>query len=103
MQFRTKILLLLAAVLLPLSDLGEAKAGLELVLNGGFETGDFTGWAVSSTFTSVETAVYDGFSPYAGTYFAALGNVGATPLGTLSQVISDTSGQSYTLSMYLGS
>ena len=47
---------------------GAAQANL--VTNPGFETGDFTGWALSgdTTFTGV-----DGFSPHSGSFGAFLG------------------------------
>jgi len=94
-----RLLLCLAA--LPLLLVGQAKA--DLITNGGFETGDFSGWSVSGGFTLVETAGFDGFYPHSGNYFAALGNIGNSPLGYLIQTVSDTAGQSYTLSLYLGS
>jgi hypothetical protein len=83
---------------------GTGRARADLITNGGFETGDFTGWTLTNTFpssTSVNTATNNAqhYSPHSGTYFADLGNIGS--LGTLSQTISDTLGQSYTLSMYL--
>jgi hypothetical protein len=76
-------------------------------VNGGFETGDFTGWTVNidPLFTLVignsPPDTYAGFQSHSGTNFAALGD---TPnLGTLGQTVSDTPGQDYTLSMFLGS
>jgi hypothetical protein len=88
---------------LSLSGAGSATAGG--IVNGGFETGDFTGWTVNidPLFTLVignsPPDTYAGFQSHTGTHFAALGD---TPdLGTLSQTVSDTPGQNYTLSMYL--
>jgi PEP-CTERM motif len=80
---------------------GPGRAKTATIVNGGFETGDFTGWTVSASFTSVETAGFDGFNPNSGNYFAALGNIGK--FGSLSQVIATTNGQGYTLSMYMAS
>lgn len=71
------------------------------VVNGGFETGDFTGWTVNGGFIQTSTSGFDGFTPHSGNYFAALGTVGGD--GTLSQTISDTPGSSLILSYYLAS
>ena len=78
-------------------------AHANLITNGGFETGDFTGWTVSAGSTGVSGAGGPGgYSPYDGNYYAYLGTVGL-PLGTISQIISDTPGQTYTLDYYLAS
>ncbi len=71
-------------------------SGPNLVVNGGFETGDFTGWTTDSG--SVTTG-----STYAhsGTYGAQFGPVGS--LGYLSQTLSTTPGTSYVLSFWLDS
>lgn len=68
------------------------------VVNGGFETGDFSGWNVSANATSVAKG-----SPYteAGFYGARLGNVGG--LGTISQTINTTGQATYTLSYWFSS
>jgi hypothetical protein len=75
------------------------QATADIIINGGFEEGNFSGWTASSG--TVATTNFDGFKPHAGDFFAAIGS--AHSLGTLSQTIGDTSGQSYTLSMFLGS
>jgi hypothetical protein len=62
-----------------------------LVLNGGFETGDFTDWTAGSGI------LIDTVFPNSGTYDAEFGN----PSGSLSQSIATTSGASYTLSFAL--
>ena len=85
---------------------GAARA--EQIVNGGFETGDFTGWTVAdpSGFTLVEstfTSPTNGltYTPHSGTFFAALGAEGAD--GTLSQTFADVAGKSYEASFYLAS
>jgi hypothetical protein len=95
------MIFLSAFLVLLLGSTGQATAGL--IVNGGFETGDFTGWVTSGNFISVVSSGFDGFAAHSGDHFAALGTT--TGLGTLtqSQTISDTAGLSYTLSMYLGS
>ena len=72
----------------------QAQAG-NLLTNGSFEAGNFTGWTLSGAtdHTFVENGSFDGFSAQDGWAFAALGPVGAD--GVLSQAFSDTPGQLY--------
>ncbi len=77
-----------------------------LILNGGFETGDFTGWAVAGAVSNVLDTFVDsgsgsGIKPYSGGYLAALGPVGS--LSYLSQALSTSPGTSYFLSLWLDS
>jgi hypothetical protein len=71
-----------------------------LVLNGGFETGNFSSWMTSGNLA--DTFVTTG-SQYAhsGTYGAQLGPSGS--LGYLSQTLATTAGTSYLLSFWLDS
>ena len=81
----------------------EAKANY--IVNGGFETGDFTGWTPSGNTSGGifvrTTGSPGGYNPYAGTYFAAVGPSGS--LGFLSQTFSDTVGQQLQISYYFAS
>jgi uncharacterized repeat protein (TIGR01451 family) len=72
-----------------------------LILNGGFETGDFTGWALSgdNTWTIVDDGGSSGIAPHSGSYEAALGT--SSSLGYLSQTVATTPGTSYLLSFWL--
>ncbi len=84
-----------------------ALADTNLITNGGFETGDFTGWTVIANNTAVEAGPgQGGYSAHSGTFYVALGHFafsnGPTD-GTLSQTITDTPGEMLTLSYYLAS
>ena len=75
-----------------------------LVNNGSFETGDFSGWTEGGNFqfTQVVTgpfSVYSGAED--GNFYVTMGPVGSD--GTLSQTIADSAGAQYTLSFWFGS
>lgn len=78
---------------------GQAKADF---INGGFETGDFSGWTTSNlNFTGVGGSGTAGYATHSGNFFAYLGNVGSD--GFLSQTLTTVSGQAYVLSLFLAS
>ena len=67
-----------------------------LVQNGGFESGDFTGWTNTGNtgFTTVAN-----WAPHSGTFSAWIGPTGSN--GFISQGLATTTGQSYTVSFWL--
>ncbi|MGA2748591.1 MAG: PKD domain-containing protein [Verrucomicrobiota bacterium] len=75
-----------------------------LVLNGGFETGDFTDWILSGgdpVDNFVDDGSQSGISPYSGDYLAALGSSGS--LSYLSQTLATKAGARYWVSLWLDS
>jgi hypothetical protein len=74
-----------------------------LVVNGGFETGDFTGWTVTGDMSNIGVCSVStcpgNFAPEEGTYAAYFGPVGDTT--TISQQIATNPGQQYQLSFFL--
>src|SRR5271157_1048424 len=86
----------LAATVLGLMVGAAGKSKADLVTNGGFETGDFTGWSLSGDSYPWTYIVGSSFAlPNGGKYEAQLGTNDS--LGFLSQTLTTTPGQSYTL------
>jgi hypothetical protein len=94
-----RLLTLLPIVFLAVA--GNAAAS-NIVTNGSFETGDFSGWTQSVNTGSVFVGWSGTFgrSCQDGLYCAFLGPVGSDE--TLSQTVSDVPGTDYTFSFWLG-
>lgn len=77
--------------------------GTSRVLNGDFESGDFSYWTLSgpsaATFNSVDNG--SAVPPHSGNYGAIFGELGS--LGTLAQFLPTQAGQTYLLSFWLTS
>ncbi len=71
----------------------------ELVDNGGFETGDFSGWTQGGNGAFTGVACNGSFTPASGSCVAYFGPVGST--GLLSQTFATTAGASYIFSYAL--
>ena len=78
---RTKSLAILFGVFLTLGLVGSAGA-LELLTNGGFETGNLTGWAASNT---AVLGSHLGVNPNEGSFMAVLGPLFGLGNASLSQ------------------
>ncbi|HEX4771387.1 MAG TPA: carbohydrate binding domain-containing protein [Bryobacteraceae bacterium] len=89
-----KVPLLLASAVAALVIPGIASA--DLVFNGGFETGDFTGWILSGNpiAGTVDTA-----NPHSGSYAADLIAAGSPTF--MAQSLTTTSGTKYDLTYFL--
>ncbi len=78
-----------------------AFANPNLVNNGSFESGDFTGWTTGGNFTNT-SVTFGGFYAYSGaedgTWYAVMGPVGSD--GSLSQTFATTPGAQYTISFW---
>ena len=83
---------------------GPAAQAQNLVQNGGFETGNFLSWTVADSIgnTTVRASDPTGFEgpSHSGSFFAGFGNNSNTD-GSISQELTTTSGQAYTISFYL--
>src|SRR5262245_4914753 len=89
---------------------GVRQARADLVVNGGFETGNFNGWTVSGNtgFTGVANGNslpgdVNHFGAHSGTYAAFLGPVGSDGQLSQTQTLATVAGQTYTFSFWLAS
>jgi hypothetical protein len=90
---------LFAAALAFAAVTGAANAApINLLANGGFEAGDFSGWTQGGN-TAATYVGNNPNAPHTGSYAAELGPV-STP-GTLSQTLATTAGASYSISFWL--
>jgi hypothetical protein len=96
-----KKLLIFAAIAVLFLGVQAGTAGADLVTNGSFGTGDFTGWNLSGDTSFAFVSSASAGAPSGSSYEAVLGTSGAT--GSISQSITTTAGQAYTVSFWLAS
>ena len=84
--------------LAPLATLALSASAQELVNNGEFTTGNFTGWTVSGD--AIVTTDYT--PPSVGTEVVAFNSAETIPHAVLSQTLTTTIGQAYTFSFDYG-
>src|SRR3954467_1569574 len=79
-------------------------ANANLVVNGGFETGTFSGWTLVDT-SGLSNVGSDPAFAHSGTYHANLGTAPVPPgpsnIGSLSQNLGTAPGSLYSLSFWL--
>jgi hypothetical protein len=92
----------LPLAVLALCSLTTPTGAQNLVQNPGFETGDATGWSLTTTSgsTQISSHVYPGGGPNTGSYYGLFGDAAAAP-GSLSQILATVSGQDYVLDYFL--
>ena len=90
----------LTAALLAASSLCLAmpSAQANLITNGGFETGNFSGWVQGGSLDFFEVGAV---ASHSGTYGAFFGSEDPADPNILTQTFATTSGQSYTLAYWL--
>jgi Carbohydrate binding domain/PEP-CTERM motif len=101
----TRTLLLTSAVLSIFSLVQPARA--DLLVNGGFDTGNYTGWTTNFTAPNNAALIIDSSvgSPsrvHDGIYAVDLNYGGATPSGVLSQTFDTAAGATYQASFWFG-
>ncbi|MGA2904435.1 MAG: PEP-CTERM sorting domain-containing protein [Candidatus Korobacteraceae bacterium] len=100
---RLKTLLVIVALAICVAS-APATFAQNLLTNGSFETGDYTGWTEGGNFEFsqvVSGAFYDYSGAQQGTYYSTMGPVGSD--GTLSQSFSDQMGQQYLVGFWFAS
>ena len=71
------------------------------VVNGGFETGDFTGWTVTPAGGGCSDFGVNGTDPHSGATAAAFGSVCTGAYDSISQTVVTTPGGSATVTFWL--
>lgn len=97
-MIRNSWLVQCAASLSLLGALATAPASAAIVVNGGFETGSFSGWTETGN-TGFSSVSLDAPVPQSGTYGASFGPFGTK--GGISQTLATVAGTTYILDFWL--
>jgi len=95
---KKSISMLVGAVTLAILPLATPAFG-NMVVNGDFETSDFSGWTQSGNMEDTSISADSPGVPHSGTYGLKAGPVGS--LGNISQDLITTAGQEYVLTYWL--
>jgi len=101
---RARTLLAVAALAFCISVAAPMTYAQNLLTNGSFETGDFTGWTTGGNFefTQVVSGAFDEYTgAQDGTFYTTMGPVGSD--GTLSQTLTTVAGAQYSISFWFAS
>jgi hypothetical protein len=83
---------------------GSTAAKADLIVNGGFETGDTTGWTIHAQFTDAAPSGFNGVAAHSGNWYLAMGDTSTSyPYGTVSQTVSDHAGDTLALTYWFSS
>jgi PEP-CTERM motif len=96
-----KVLQVLAVSALLVMGMALGAQAQNLLVNGGFETGDYTGWNSGGCGPFGVTTGGAGWGPHSGSYFSLEGAVGCDH--EINQAFHDVAGQALTVSFYYGS
>jgi hypothetical protein len=91
----------LSGTILALLLIGAGQASGNLILNGGFETGDFTDWTTTAAADGSDFGVIDHGNSHSGIYHAFFGAVSPPDMDSISQTIATTPGQLYVVDYWL--
>lgn len=92
--------IMVSVVVLVLAFGSAGRASANLITNGGFETGTFTGWTTTPAASGSIFGVA-AFQPHTGTFAVFFGAISPPDMDSISQTLVTVPGQSYTIHYWL--